>query len=351
MQDMIRGRGAQINPKNRFDQYEYSNDPRDMVDEADDLVQTEYKQVFPKTILNKVDSPDIGFTYSMNPYQGCEHGCIYCYARNSHNYWGYSAGMDFERKILVKSNAPQLLAKALRKKNWEPLPIMLSGNTDCYQPIEKELKITRQILEVLQRFQFPVGLITKNALITRDIDILQPMAEKRLAKVAISLTTLDETTRRLLEPRTATVQKRLDTIQKLTQANILVNVMIAPIIPGINDHEILAIAKKVASLGARSIAYTMVRLNGDVAEIFEDWIRKAMPDRADKVLNKIKACHGGQLNDSRFGVRMRGEGKIADIIKAQIELAKKQYFPNVEKIPYDLSHYQKVMNPQRSLFD
>ena len=351
MQEMIRGRGAQINPKNRFDQYEYSNDPRDMVDEAADLVQTEYKQVFPKTILNKVDSPDIGFSYSMNPYQGCEHGCIYCYARNSHNYWGYSAGMDFERKILVKANAPQLLAKALRKKNWDPLPIMLSGNTDCYQPIEKELEITRQILEVLQRFQFPVGLITKNALITRDIDILQPMAEKRLAKVAISLTTLDETTRRLLEPRTATVQKRLDTIQKLAQANIPVNVMIAPIIPGINDHEILAIAKKVAELGARSIAYTMVRLNGDVAEIFEDWIRRAMPDRADKVLNKIKACHGGQLNDSRFGVRMRGEGKIADIIKAQIALARKQYFPNAEKIPYDLSRYQQIINPQRSLFD
>lgn len=347
----IQGRGAQINPSNKFDRYAYDADPMAEGLEEEQLLKTEIIEVYPKSILNKVDSPDIGFSYSMNPYQGCEHGCIYCYARNTHNYWGYSAGMDFERKILVKKNAPKILAKELQRKNWEALPIMLSGNTDCYQPIEQELKITRQILEVLWRFKYPVGLITKNSLILRDIDLLSEMAKIGIAKTSISLTTLEESTRRLLEPRTATVRKRLESIEQLANAGISVNVMIAPIIPGINDHEILSIAKKVAELGAQSIAYTMVRLNGDVEPIFEDWIRKCLPDRADKVLNKIKACHGGQLNDSRFGTRMTGEGKIADIVKAQIELARKKYFPNYKKKPYDLTHYQKIMNPQLSMFD
>ena len=349
MDSYIQGRGAQINPANRFDRNIYSEDPRSMVDDEQELLRTEIIEVHPKTILNKVDSPDIGMSYSMNPYQGCEHGCIYCYARNTHNYWGYSAGMDFERKILVKKNAPKLLAAKLRKTNWEPLPIMLAGNTDCYQPVERQLEITRQILEVLWQYKFPVGIITKNSLITRDLDLLQPMAEKRLAKVSVSLTTLDEDVRQLLEPRTASVKKRLQTIKTLADHGLYVNVMVAPIIPGINEHEILEIAEKVRNLGASSIAYTMVRLNGDVAAIFEDWIQKSMPDRAEKVLNKIRACHGGQLNDSRFGTRMTGEGKIAEIIKDQIKLARRLYFRDVVKMEYDLSLYQQLRNPQLTL--
>lgn len=350
--DYIPGRGAQINPANRFhaDYYERDWDIDIEPIEKQDL-KTEYIEVYPKSILNKVDSPDIGMSYSMNPYQGCEHGCIYCYARNSHNYWGYSAGLDFERKILIKKNAPELLAEKLRKENWEPFPIMLSGNTDCYQPAEKTYGITRKILEVLWRFKYPVGLITKNSLVIRDLDILKPMAALQLAKVSISLTTLEETTRRLVEPRTSSVKKRLETIRILVENGIPVNVMLAPIIPGINDHEILEMAKTVSSLGAYSVAYTMVRLNGDIGEIFEDWARKSIPDRADKVLNKIKACHGGQLNDSRFGIRMRGEGKIAEIIHDQIQLAKKLYFREKEKIPYNMNHYLQIRKPQLGLFD
>ncbi len=350
MQNYIHGRGAQINTANRFHQNIYDEDPLSEVAEEKDLLRTAYIEVHPKTILNKVDSPDIGMAWSMNPYQGCEHGCIYCYARNTHTYWGYSAGMDFERKILVKKTAPALLAKKLKSPNWEPLPIMLAGNTDCYQPAEQTFEITRQILEVLWRFRHPVGIITKNSLILRDLDLLKKMAELRLAKVSISLTTLDESIRRLLEPRTATVKNRLKTIKTLSDNGISVNVMLAPIIPGINDHEMLEMAKTVAGLGAQSIAYTMVRLNGDVATIFEDWIGKALPDRADKVLNKIKACHGGQLNDSRFGTRMTGEGKIAEIVKDQIQLARKLYFKDQKKMEYNLDLYRQMKNPQLKLF-
>ncbi len=347
----LKGRGAQINPNNRFDKTEQSVDPRHFVDDEKELLKTKIIEVYPKTILNKVDSPDIGMAYSINPYQGCEHGCIYCYARNTHNYWGYSAGMDFESKILVKKNAPGLLAQKLRKDNWEALPVMLSGNTDCYQPIEKHLGITRQILKVLWQYKFPVGIITKNSLILRDLDLLKPMSENRLVKVSVSLTTLDEEIRKLLEPRTASVQKRLETIATLAKEGIYVNVMLAPIIPGINEHEILAMAETVAALGAQSIAYTMVRLNGDVAEIFTDWIQRTLPDRAEKVLNKIKACHGGQLNDSRFGTRMTGAGKIAGIIKDQITLARRLYFSKNQKMEYNLKLYEQIRRPQLNLFD
>lgn len=346
----VKGRGAQINPANRFHSNEYDQDPRFTTKQVEDLLKTEFIEVFPKTILNKVDSPDIGMAWSMNPYQGCEHGCIYCYARNTHNYWGYSAGMDFERKILIKKSAPDLLEKKIKQKNWDPLPIMLAGNTDCYQPAEQEFQITRKILEVLWRYRHPVGIITKNSLILRDLDLLSCMAKERLVKVSISLTSLDEDIRRLLEPRTASIANRLKTIQELSQAGISVNVMLAPIIPGINDHEILSMAKRVSELGAQSIAYTMVRLNGDVGLIFEDWLRKAMPDRAEKVLNKIKSCHGGKLNDNRFGVRMTGEGKIASIIKDQIDLAKKRYFKDRVKMEYNLTLFHQFKSPQLRLF-
>jgi DNA repair photolyase len=314
------------------------------------VVQTQYIEVYPKTILNKVDSPDIGMAYSMNPYQGCEHGCVYCYARNTHNYWGYSAGIDFEQKILVKKNSAQLLEQKIRHKNWEPIPIMLSGNTDCYQPAEKELGITREILEVLWKYRHPVGVITKNELILRDLDILKKMAEHRLVKVSISLTTLQEELRRFLEPRTASVKRRLHTIKTLVDNGIPVNVMLAPIIPGLTDHEIIDMARVVSELGANSIAYTMVRLNGDVAEIFEDWVHKTYPDRAERILNRIKDCHGGQLNDSRFGTRMTGEGRIAEIIKQQIQLARKLYFEGKHMPAYDRELHYQFKDAQLKLF-
>ena len=312
--------------------------------------KTSFLEVFPKTIVNKVESPDVGMGYSMNIYQGCEHGCIYCYARNSHEYWGYSAGLDFERKILVKKNAPVLLEEKLKSKNWKAHTIVMSGNTDCYQPAERKFQITRKCLELFHKYRHPVAIITKNALIMRDLDILKELAKDNLIGVNVSITSLSEKTRLLLEPRTATIQKRLETVKVLSENGIPVNVMLAPIIPGINSHEILPLAKAVSDAGALSIAYTVVRLNGAIGEIFTDWIHKAMPDRADKVLHQIAECHGGTLNDSRYGERMRGEGELAQMIRSQVILAKRKYFS--DKVFPKLNHnlYDQYKDGQLQLF-
>ena len=333
----LKGRGAQINPSNRFDKFVYDENPAHSLDNDENQIKTKYIEVHPKTILNKVDSPDIPLEYSMNPYQGCEHGCVYCYARNTHPYWGYSAGLEFEQKILYKKNAAELLEKKLQHPNWKAAPIMLSGNTDCYQPAEKELKITRSILEVFWKYRHPVGIITKNSLVLRDLDILKKLNEHKLVHVAISITTFDEKLRQFIEPRTSSVNGRLKTVEELSKAGIPVMVMIAPIIPGLNEHEILGIAAEVANRGALSIGSTMVRLNGDVALIFEDWLQKNYPDRAGKIINKIKSCHDGNLGDSRFGKRMSGEGNIAKIINSQIKLARKKYFSDRSTPPYNLN--------------
>lgn len=329
--DYIKGRGAQKNTPNKF--LRHISEMRDdflefchIEGEDADNNKTQYIPVYPKTIVNKVTSPDIGMMYSMNTYQGCEHGCIYCYARNTHEYWGYSAGLDFERRILVKKAAPILLEEKLKHKKWEANTIVLSGNTDCYQPAEKKFKITRACLEVFLKYRHPVGIITKNALILRDLDILKELTKYNLVGVNISVTSLSEETRRILEPRTATIKKRLETIRILSENNIPVNAMLAPIIPGINSHEIMNLAKAVSDHGALSFAVTVVRLNGAIGQIFTDWIRKTLPDKADKVLHLIQACHGGTLNDSRFGLRNRGEGKIAEQIYGMARLARHTYF-------------------------
>ena len=353
--DFIKGRGAQYNTHNRFLQHshevldDFLNYCESENEESEDN-KTSYLEIFPKTILNKVNSPDVGFSYSMNPYQGCEHGCIYCYARNSHEYWGYSAGLDFERKILYKSNAAELLEKKLRSRSWIPERIMLSGNTDCYQPLEKKLEITRSMLKVLLKLKHPVGIITKNALILRDLDILKEMSELNLVSVSISITSLSEKTRRTLEPRTASIKRRLETVQKLSDNGIPVNVMMAPIIPGINNHEILPMVKKVSELGATSVGYTVVRLNGAIGEIFTNWVQKAYPDRANKILNQIKESHGGSLNDSRYGTRMRGEGKFVEQIAMQFKLAKKLYLKDKEPTKLDYSLFDKQQSDQMKLF-
>jgi DNA repair photolyase len=351
----IKGRGAQINKPNRF--FAQSMEKSDEFleycyregDEPDDN-KTRFLEVFPKTIVNKVESPDVRMGYSMNMYQGCEHGCVYCYARNSHEYWGYSAGLDFERKILVKKNAPQLLEEKLCSKNWEAYPIVMSGNTDCYQPAERTYGITRQCLEIFYKYRHPVGIITKNALITRDLDILKKLASENLVGVNVSITSITEKTRQALEPRTASITKRLRTVRELSDAGIPVNVMIAPLIPGINSHEVLPLAKAAADAGALSIGYTVVRLNGAIGEIFSDWIRKAMPDRAEKVLNQIKSCHDGKLNDSRYGARMKGEGEFAQMMRSQIDLARKKFFTDREFPELDCSLYKKFKPGQLDLF-
>jgi len=353
--EYIKGRGAQLNVHNRFLQHEHII--RDdflnyceLENERADSNKTSYLEIFPKTIINKVTSPDIGLMYSMNPYQGCEHGCIYCYARNTHEYWGYSAGLDFERKILYKANAAQLLEKKLRNRNWKAQSIMFSGNTDCYQPIEKKLEITRSMLKVLLKLKHPVSMITKNALILRDLDILREMAAMNLVHVSISITSLSEETRRSLEPRTTTIKKRLQTVEILSKNGIPVNVMMAPIIPAINNHEVLPLVKKVASLGAKSAAYTVVRLNGAIGKIFTDWVRKAYPDRADKILHQIEDCHKGSLNDSRYGKRMRGEGKFAEQIGKQFKLARNLYFKDLEFPKLDFTLFDKHQTNQVRLF-
>jgi DNA repair photolyase len=352
---IIKGRGAQRNTPNRF--FELSHEMRDdfleycaIEGEEADKNKTQYLEVFPKTIVNKVSSPDVGMLYSMNAYQGCEHGCIYCYARNTHEFWGYSAGLDFERRILVKKDAPKLLEAFIKRKSWQACPIVMSGNTDCYQPAEKKFEIARDCLKVFLKYKHPVGIITKNALMLRDLDLLKALAEDNLITVNISITSLSEDTRRILEPRTATIKKCLDTVKILSENGIPVNVMIAPLIPSINSHEILSLAKKVSELGALSIGHTIVRLNGAVGEIFTDWIKIAMPDRAEKVLNQIESCHGGNLNDSRYGTRMRGEGEIAKQINDLVQLAKLKYFKDKAMPKLNCSLHEQYKEGQLKLF-
>ena len=311
------------------------------------LVESPQTKVFhehSKTIVNKVASPDVGMLYSLNPYQGCEHGCSYCYARNTHEYFGFDAGLDFESKLIAKINAAQLLEKHLLSPNWQATPISLSGNTDCYQPLERKMELTRSVLKVFARYRHPVGMITKNSLILRDIDLLEDLAKDNLVKVFISITSLDENVRRIMEPRTASASKRLKTIEKLSNAGVPVGVMCAPIIPGLTDHEVPAILKSAADHGALAAGMTIVRLNGSVGPIFEDWITKNFPDRAPKVLDQIRSAHGGQLNDSAFGRRMKGEGKVAEMINQLFKTSLRRFFAGRVMPEYDLSKFRRGGN-------
>lgn len=338
--EYIKGRGAQINPANRFEKKELVLEHFEGIDELPPLPgKTEIFEEHPKTIVNKTESPDLPFDYSLNPYQGCEHGCVYCYARNVHQYWGYSAGIDFEQKLIAKPGAAQLLMKHFESKNYKPQSISLSGNTDCYQPLERKMKITRQLLEVFLKYKHPVGIITKNSLILRDLDILKELASMNLVHVMISITTLKEELRLLMEPRTATSLNRQKVIGKLNQEGIPTGVMTAPIIPGLNSEEIPDLIKAAADLGAMRAGYTMVRLNGAVKDIFHDWLYKNLPDGADKIWNQIKSCHGGQVNDNRFGTRMRGEGKIADAIRQLFHLSVQKYMAGRSFPDYDFNHF------------
>ena len=338
----FQGRGAQVNTHNRFNKQMYVNEFPEVIDEEMlQEQQTQYIEVFAKTIVNKVESPDIPGMYSMNPYQGCEHGCLYCYARTTHEYWGYSSGLDFERKILVKKNAPELLEKAFQKKNWEPSPIMLSGNTDCYQPIERKLEITRKILEVCLKYKHPVSMITKNALILRDLDIISELAKLNLVHVMITITSLNEELRQKLEPRTVTYKNRFKVVKHLADAGVAVGVMTAPIIPGLTSHEIPELIKTAAENGASTAGYTIVRLNGAIADVFKDWLHKNFPDRAEKVWHHIQSCHGGQVNDSRFGTRTRGEGNIAESIRSLFKMSVKKYLKEKNKFEFDNDVFSK----------
>ena len=349
--EYIKGRGAQLNPPNKFDKQRLTTNEDEIWEDVwPGDTRTEFFIEHPKKLINKVESPDLPMEYSMNPYQGCEHGCTYCYARVTHQYWGLSAGLDFESKIMVKANAIEVLKKELDNPKWKVAPIMLSGNTDCYQPAERKYRLTRGILETLLTYKHPVGIITKNSLILRDIDVLQELAKFDLVHVNISITTLDESLRQKMEPRTSTSMQRLKVIEKLSQLGIPVCVMAAPIVPGLNDSEIPQILKLAAEKGASSAGYGIVRLNGEIGEIFTDWIHKNYPDRAEKVLNQIAHCHGGKINDSRLGVRMRGEGAIADAIRDLFRLTKKKYFADKVYPPYNLDAFTRPQRGQLKLF-
>lgn len=341
----FKGRGAQIKTDNKFLKYRYVSEHIEGLDEP--LIQSPQTKVYQehsKTIVNKIESPDLGMMYSLNPYQGCEHGCSYCYARNTHEYYGFDAGLDFESKIIAKTNAAQLLEKLFHKSSWKPVPISIAGNTDCYQPLERKMELTRSLLKIFARYRHPVGMITKNSLILRDLDLLQDLAMDKLVKVFISITSLDENVRRRMEPRTASASKRLKTIEELSKAGIPVAVMCAPIIPGLTDHETPAILKAAADHGALSAGMTVVRLNGSVGPIFKDWIYKNFPDRAHKVIDQISSMHGGQLNDSQFGRRMRGEGKVAEMINLLFAASKRKYFAGKAMPEFDLSKFRKGGN-------
>lgn len=346
-----KGRGAQMNTKNKFHAQEYAIEVPEAIDDWEqEKTKTQFFIESGKTILNRVTSPDVPMYYSLNPYQGCEHGCIYCYARNSHEYWGFSAGKDFESKIVIKKRAPELLRELFAGKKWKVMPISLSGNTDCYQPIERKMELTRKILEVCLEYKNPVGIITKNALILRDIDIIQELAKHQLVSVFVSITSMDEDLRRKLEPRTSAYSQRIKVIEELSKAGVYCGVMNAPIIPGINDHHMYEVLRQASYAGAQAAGYTIVRLNGAVSDLFKHWLEHTFPDRAQKVLGLIADCHGGQLNDSRFKTRMSGEGNYADMIKKQFSIYTKQFNLNEEDYQYNLNDFVRVQPGQLRLF-
>lgn len=350
----MKGRGAQHNPHNRFFGHRYeTGDEQRMPWEESDLekpVKTKFVEVFPKSILSENDSPDLGFRYGLNPYQGCEHGCVYCYARNSHEYWGYSAGREFEEIILYKPQAAQILRESFRKPGYQPDMVMFSGNTDCYQPAERTFGITRELLKVFLEHRHPVGLITKNALILRDLDVLVELNKLGLLRVTLSITTLNEELRRKMEPRTSSVKQRLNAVEKLTEVGVPVNVNMAPIVMGLNSEEVFAVAKAAGERGAYQLSYIMARLNGQIAEIFETWIRSAYPERAEKVLNQIRATHSGKLNESEWGKRMKGSGNYADQIARMVQIARKKFIRTPAPPPVRFDLFRR--NPgQPGLFD
>ena len=323
MEDVaLKGRGAIGNPLNRFETLVVE---RDEEAPAPERIETELLRDTSRSVIAYNDSPDVGFNASVNPYRGCEHGCVYCYARPFHEYLGFSAGLDFESRILVKEDAPELLRKELSAAKWTPQTLAMSGVTDCYQPAERRLQITRRCLAVLAEFRNPVAIITKNELVTRDIDILQELVAHQAAVVVLSITTLDPEVARRMEPRASHPRDRLKAIERLAAAGIPVGVNVAPVVPAITDHEMPKILEAAANAGATRAGYTVMRLPGAVAGLFEKWLEEHFPDRKDKVLNRVRELRGGQLYDARFGSRMKGEGLFAEQIRVTFQTFKRRY--------------------------
>jgi len=344
----FKGRGTGFNPLNRFEKIGFEFDEEEISNL--EKPKTEFYRDSPKTILTYNESPDTGFEVGINPYRGCEHGCIYCYARPTHEFLGLSAGLDFETQIFVKENAPILLRKELSQKKWKPQTVAISGNTDCYQPAEKHFELTRKCLEVLLEFKNPVGIITKNNLITRDIDILKEFASLNAALAVISVTTLDQKLAGLMEPRTSRPYLRLKAIEELTEAGIPVMVLVAPVIPGLTDHEIPEIIKNTVNAGAVGAAYVMLRLPYAVSDLFTKWIETHYPNKKNKILNRIKSVRKGKLNSAEFGKRMTGEGIFARQVKDMFELSCKKNGINNSRIELSTNHFRNPDDKQQRLF-
>jgi DNA repair photolyase len=330
--DRRRGRGAGVNPSGRYEPVtrHVFDDGWETIEELPPF-KTEVQVEKPRTIITRNESPDISFDRSINPYRGCEHGCVYCFARPTHAYMGLSPGLDFESKLFAKPDAARLLEKELGKEGYQPKTIAIGTNTDPYQPIEREYRIMREILEVLEAHNHPVGIVTKSGLVTRDIDILARMAEKGLAKVALSVTTLDRKLARMMEPRANTPPKRLEAVRALNDAGVPASVMIGPVIPGLNDMEIERILESAVAAGAREAGYVMLRLPLEVSPIFKDWLLRHYPDRFRHVMSLIRSMRGGKDYDSEWGKRMRGSGPYAWQIGRRFELAAKRLGLNTER--------------------
>ncbi|MFO0808842.1 MAG: PA0069 family radical SAM protein [Gemmataceae bacterium] len=343
-----RGRGTGSNPPNRFIPLYYDPDPDCPPDEAP-APTTQFFRDSVRTIISTTDSPDVGFTHSVNPYRGCEHGCSYCYARPYHEYLGLSAGLDFETKIFVKEDAPALLRKELSAKSWTPTPLSFSGVTDCYQPAERHYCVTRRCLEVCAEFRNPAGVITKNALVTRDLDVLAAMAEWHGGEVFFSVTTLDADLAGTMEPRASRPAARLDAIAKCAAAGVPVGVMAAPMIPGLNDHELPAILKAARDAGATWAGFTLLRLPMAVGDVFDGWLAEHYPERRDKVMGRVRDARGGRLNDSRFGHRMRGQGELSETLRALFHTTAARLGYAKRLPPLSTAHFRRP--GERTLFD
>jgi DNA repair photolyase len=325
---LSRGRSSRSNNAGRFERLRteaFDDGWSGSEEDAPSRVETTLTAENAKTIISRNESPDLGFDRSVNPYRGCEHGCVYCFARPSHAHMGLSPGLDFETKLFYKPNAAELLRAELSKPGYTPARVQLGANTDCFQPVERKLGLTRQIIEVLSEFQHPLGITTKSHLVTRDIDLLAPMAAQGLAVVVISVTTFDRRLARDMEPRASTPERRIDAIRELSQAGIPVIVNVSPMIPGLTDHEIERIVERAAEAGARHAHYSVLRLSHELKDLFKEWLAAARPDRAERVMSMVRQTRSGKENDPRFGLRMVGEGPVADMMIARFQAARRRF--------------------------
>ena len=344
----IKGRGAADNPRGRFEKLEREREDDDHVESHPRTVITLQQA---RSIVSRNDSPDLPFSQSINPYQGCEHGCIYCYARPTHSYLGLSPGLDFETKLFAKENAAALLREALSRPDYRPELISLGANTDPYQPVERKLRITRSVLEVLWEFRHPVGIVTKGSFIERDLDLLEPMAAEGLVQVFVSIGTLDGEIARTLEPRAAAPYRRVETVRRLSAAGVRCGVLVAPIIPFLNDKDMEAVLEAVAESGARAAGFTLLRLPWEVRDLFKSWLEQHVPLKAAHIMARIRDMRGGRENDPEFGSRMRGEGRYAELLRDRFEVACRRLKLNLDKgYRVETGKFRRPPAAQGSLF-